>query len=422
MNEFYIPSNAQFIDTFFPTIDGVVRTVHNYADSMNALGACSCVVAPNISDSYEDDFPYEVFRCKSLQLPLNEYRLAAPSLTPGLSDFLERGGFQLFHVHSPFTVGHYALRQARRLGIPVVATFHSKYYDDVLNVTHSPAAAREMTKYIVKFYENVDSVWAVSRGTADTLRGYGYSGDIFIVDNGTDYAYPAQPELLRRRAMEQFSITAGKPVILFVGHQIWQKNLRLVLDTAAELKLRGLDYQMLIVGGGYCAESIKAYAASLELGESVRFLGQVSDMELMKGLYLSSSLFFLPLHLRQRPPRAAGSLGHGRSLPASAGLQRRRKGSGRVQRIPDRQFFGHGCPAHLRCAGGSGGSSQDRRSRPFHHLQALERDHTQGGGKVPRGNTAVSSRQLRGYFVIFDKLSPFFDKNYKIILKNVRSY
>ena len=294
MNKFYIPSNAQFIDTFFPTIDGVVRTVHNYADSMNAMGACSCVVAPNISDSYEDDFPYEVFRCKSLQLPLNEYRLAAPSLTPGLSDYLERGGFQLFHVHSPFTVGHYALRQARRLGIPVVATFHSKYYDDVLNVTHSPAAAREMTKYIVKFYENADSVWAVSRGTADTLRGYGYSGDIFIVDNGTDYAYPAQPELLRRRAMEQFTIPAGKPVILFVGHQIWQKNLRLVLDTAAELKLRGLDYQMLIVGDGYCAESIKAYAASLELGESVRFLGQVSDMELMKGLYLSSSLFFFP--------------------------------------------------------------------------------------------------------------------------------
>jgi 1,2-diacylglycerol 3-alpha-glucosyltransferase len=50
-----------------------------------------------------------------------------------------------------------------------------------------------------------------------------------------------------------------------------------------------------MVGSGYSESSIRSYASRLGLeGEFVRFLGKVSDTDTMKGLYLSSDLFFFP--------------------------------------------------------------------------------------------------------------------------------
>ncbi len=72
-----------------------------------------------------------------------------------------------------------------------------------------------------------------------------------------------------------------------------QKNLKLILDTAANLKKNNFDFTLLIVGDGYAAEEIKSYASSLGLTDShVRFLGSVTDIDTMKGIYLASDLFF----------------------------------------------------------------------------------------------------------------------------------
>ena len=144
-----------------------------------------------------------------------------------------------------------------------------------MDLFHSPLVADAAVKEIVKFYENVDAVWACSEGTADTLRGYGYRGGITVMDNGTDYSYPDRPEILKAAAAEKFGIPNGRTVLLFVGHQVWQKNIRMVLDTAAELRDRGFAFTLLMVGSGYSESSIRSYASRLGLeGEFVRFLGK----------------------------------------------------------------------------------------------------------------------------------------------------
>ena len=43
--------------------------------------------------------------------------------------------FDLVHAHAPFLAGRAARSVARKKGIPLVATFHSKYYDDVYKGT-----------------------------------------------------------------------------------------------------------------------------------------------------------------------------------------------------------------------------------------------------------------------------------------------
>lgn len=303
----FCPKSAQFIDTYYPIIDGVVRTVNAYAEYMNSKNY-SCVITPAAKKNYTDEFSYDVFRTRSFRPPTSEYKISFPTygLDP-IDKILKNGNFDIFHAHSPFGMGKYALEAGKKLGVPVVASFHSKYYDDALQITGSKKCAEILAKYVVKFYNKVDNVWAVSNGTADTLRSYGYNGDIFVINNGTDYEYPDNPDEMRTRAREKYGIASDKPVLLFVGHQIWQKNLRVMLDACKILAGRGFDFQFLIVGKGYAGDEIQKYAEELELKDSyVKFLGQIEDKDELKSVELASKLFLFmsvydnaPLVLRE---------------------------------------------------------------------------------------------------------------------------
>lgn len=285
--------SAQFIDTFFPVIDGVVQTVHNYALNMNRR-SYSCVVCPKGKEDYDDSqLGYEVFREDSISFPRVEYSLAAPMDLSIIKELKSRN-CNIFHAHSPFNSGVYAAMLARYLEIPIVATFHSKYWNDAYQYTHSTLAADLMAKWVVNFYNACDAVWACSEGTAETLRGYGYQGEITVMTNGTNFKAPENPEELKERAQKEFQLPQGKHTLLFVGHQIWQKNLKLVLDTFRLLCDESDDYRLVIVGKGIAEQEVKNYAASLGLSDRIVFTGGISDRDLLTGVNLNADLFFFP--------------------------------------------------------------------------------------------------------------------------------
>jgi rhamnosyl/mannosyltransferase len=86
----------------------------------------------------------------------------------------------------------------------------------------------------------------------------------------------------------------GPPTVLFVGQLRHYKGvddlLRALAQTAPEVRL-------LVAGDGPLRAEWEALAASLGLGERVRFLGRVDDAAL-PGLYRSAGLFALPANSR----------------------------------------------------------------------------------------------------------------------------
>ena len=304
--------SVQFLDTYYPIVDGVVTTVHNYAELMNR-SAYSCVVTPRPMLPYDDsDKSYEIFRTSSLKIPVAEYAIPMPKVDSRIRKVLRNRRPDIFHAHSPFMEGAFAASFAKQLGIPCVATFHSKYYDDAINITGSKAIAKIVAAKVVRFYNSVDSVWACSAGTADTLRSYGYRGDITVMDNGTTFEMPKDPDKLRQKAAEAFKIPQGKHILLFVGHQIWHKNLKLILDTFKLLDDHSDDYRLFIVGNGYDGEAIRKYADDQNYKDGhVNFVGKISDREVLSGLYLSADLLFFPSVYDNSPlvVREAASMG-----------------------------------------------------------------------------------------------------------------
>ena len=288
--------SAQFIDTYFPVVDGVVNTVHNYATLMNRTSYC-CVVCPQEKGKFDDaTLPYDVIRAASLRLPISNYAAAWPKNPALVQRVLEKAPLDIIHVHSPLVIRGSAVQSAKKLGIPLVATFHSKYYDDFLQVTKSKTLARHLTDWIVKFYDQCDAVWTCSESTAETLRSYGYQKEISIIQNGTDLVYPKNASYLRKKAMHCLHMQQDRKTLLFVGSLFWKKNIRLILETFRILCDEDASaYRLILVGDGDEGKEIRAFAKSLGFDkEQLIFTGHIGSRDFLSGLFLASDLFFFP--------------------------------------------------------------------------------------------------------------------------------
>lgn len=286
---------ALFIDNFYPIIDGVVKVVDNYATEFTKLGDEVQVYTPGARDPlYVDDKPYKVVRTPFFVFFKLIYPLARPNKKE-IRNQLKEFHPDIIHAHSPFFMGSFGIKMAHKMKIPIVATFHSKFYDDLLEETHSKIIAKIGTRKIVRFFKKCDSVWTVSNSSAETLRQYGYKGNIEIMPNGTHLVTPENYVELGKKMRQKYKIKENEKVILFVGQLIWQKNLKLIIKVFKELVNQDKSYRLLIVGEGGHESAVKEYAAKKKLPkERINFLGKISDKELLQGIYSCADLFFFP--------------------------------------------------------------------------------------------------------------------------------
>ena len=282
---------GQFCETYPPTLDGVGRVMLAYCQTLSAMGHRCLYVAPRDSDN--TSLPScETLLYSGVGIPGEPYRIGVPSLSRIYRKTAKAIPFDLVHAHTPFLAGRAARRIARRRGVPLVATFHSKYYDDFYRATHSRALSRLALKYVVSFYNSCDEVWAVNERTADVLRGYGYRGDIVCMPNGTDRQ--SVSEETYARVLARYPLRENVPTLIFVGQMDAKKNTPSILRACALLRDRGMDFQLLMVGAGQDLASLKALCASLHLEDRVLFTGFIGERETVLSLYRRADLLVFP--------------------------------------------------------------------------------------------------------------------------------
>jgi 1,2-diacylglycerol 3-alpha-glucosyltransferase len=285
---------GQFNDSYEPLMDGVVNVTKNYAYWLNKSNCKSYVITPHYPN-YEDSVDFEVLRYFSLEIPVRKpYRLGMPKIDLPFIKKVNAIPFNIVHAHCPFSSGQIALRLARKRGIPIVTTFHSKLYDDFKQAVKSEHLSQLLLDKVMNFYNEVDFVWAVSKSTAETLKSYGFKGNIEIVPNGTDFLPPKNIAEYSKLAERRLHLASEDLVLLFVGQHIWQKNLKMLLQSLQILKNMGVKYKMLFAGSGYAENYLKKLTDELQLTDCVTFLGLVTDREYLKSLFARADLFLFP--------------------------------------------------------------------------------------------------------------------------------
>lgn len=175
MNEFM--HIGQFTDTFLPIVDGVGRVALAYSETLSRMGHQVTVVAPMYDTGYQGGFPFQLVEFVGRGLPgMKQYKIGEAVLDAHYRQRIRMIPLDIVHAHSPFMAGSEALRLAHLRKLPLVATFHSKYYDDFLKATKSESIAKAGVKLVVNFYNRCDEVWAVGKSTADVLRNTALKG------------------------------------------------------------------------------------------------------------------------------------------------------------------------------------------------------------------------------------------------------
>ncbi len=285
---------GQFNESFPPILDGVANVVKNYAYWMNKKHGSCCVITPKYPDAV-DDYEYPVYRYSSVKVPTrHEYRFGLPQMHTSFWLDLKKIPFDIVHAHCPFSSGLAAKSIARKRDIPFVATFHSKYKDDFKAALKSDKIVEGVLQMIASFYESADEVWTVNRASVETLREYGYEGDVFIMENGCDidirYRSPQSDDIVNSR----FGINAKTPLFLYIGQHIWQKNLKMVIEALGKLHREGADFHMLFVGDGARRADMESMVSELGMKDKVTFAGRIQDRDLIADIYLRCSAMLFP--------------------------------------------------------------------------------------------------------------------------------
>ena len=283
---------GEFSDSFLPIIDGVGRVVYNYCETIAKKGYECTAVVPLDKFGYRGKFPFEIIDYYAHSVPLmSKYDAGLPAFDLHYNARLKMTDFDIVHVHTPFIAGAEGIKYAREHDIPLVGTFHSKYYDDFLQLTGSRHIAGLGTDIIVKFYEQCDEVWAVSESSAKTLQDYGYKGKVEVMPNGMMIKEldPSWKDL----AKDHFGID-DDPCLLFVGQMNWKKNILKILEAASYLKRDGVKFNLIMAGKGPHEEEIKQKIRELGIEEDTYIVGHVLREDLLMGLYMLADLFVFP--------------------------------------------------------------------------------------------------------------------------------
>lgn len=330
-----------FNDSFPPILDGVTLTVENYVRWLKKSGRTPCVVTP--WNPVSGDYDYDVMRFFSLPIQNRKpYRYGYPKLDPFIWRRLRKTDFRILHAHCPFSSGRLAVYVKKHQNIPLIATFHSKYRSDLEHsFRHMPWCVPIIMKRILNFLNACDEVWIPQAQVEETVREYGYRGNLTVMENGNDFSEIVGDDLqgYKNGAKERLGMNPDEIDLLFVGQHIWEKGIRIIVESLASLK-DDVPYRMNFIGNGYALGELRSLVESLGLTDRVRIHGVISDRQKLSDFYAASDLFLFPSFYDNAPlvVREAAAMGTPSILlegSTAAEVIRDRKNGFLTQRNPE---------------------------------------------------------------------------------------
>ena len=287
------------IDGWYPQVDGGTNVVLNYREWLKDMYDCY-IVAPSYGKKADEEgekkYCAGVFHNFSLGVPGLSFRNSVPGADRALKRFLKQNRPDVLHAHSPFAICGYFARYAKKAGVPLVYTFHTRFKDEFMRVTKSRLATAIMMSVIMRNIRRADYVWAVSKSSAETLREYGYKGEIKVMRNGSDMpaASAGEREALAAEIKKEYGISPDERVFIYSGRVVKVKNLAFSFKVLSELSRRGVRYKFLVVGGGDELEEHKKLAAKCGIAQSTVFTGYVGDRQKLRAFYAAADLLLFP--------------------------------------------------------------------------------------------------------------------------------
>ncbi|QWC86716.1 glycosyltransferase family 1 protein [Nocardioidaceae bacterium] len=234
-------------ESFLPQVNGVTGSVCRVVEQLVAAGHEPCVVAATGPDEYAG---VPVRHVGSLPLPFYDgFRLGTPTRRT-LRDLIRDHAPDVIHLASPALMGPRAAREARRLGVPVVAI----YQTDLVGFADRyavPGGVRAMTRLTRRAHRDIDLTLAPSTAARAQLVALGIAPDrVRIWGRGVDLERFAPGRRSARLRVEWGA--PGVTVVGYMGRLAAEKELELLAPVQHMAGVR-----LVVVGDGPAREQVR---------------------------------------------------------------------------------------------------------------------------------------------------------------------
>jgi len=273
---------AFITETFLPATDGVVTRLRHTIEELLGMGDQMLVIAPKYGEgpgSYEG---VPIHRVSSVPFPPYPQIKLAP-VNPGVGSALRRFEPDLIHAVNPFVLGWGAPYFSRKLGVPLVASYHTNVaaYARFYGLDVFDRITRWHTR---RLHNHAALNLCTSEATLRYLRQEGIER-LYLWPQGVDAAH-FHPD--RYSKDWRIRLTQGHPgerLLLYVGRLSHEKDigrLRAVLDGVPGVRLA-------LVGDGPARRDLEEEFA----GKPAVFMGVLQGDELATA-FASADAFVFP--------------------------------------------------------------------------------------------------------------------------------
>jgi len=280
------------IDCYFPSVDGVVQSMHNYLLELNKENE-GYAIAPILKKKFEGELPYKTFWCKSVYVPIYGERYPTPKKDKKLNAELNALDLSIIHMHSPFAICNYGVEIARKKGIPIVATFHTKFREAFYDKLKNKRITESLCKKIGKNLNKVDEVFIANESMLEELRSYGYTGKVSYMPLGTEWEKSEKEQSAIDLVNSTYNIGKDEIVFCFVGRLEKVKNIDFTLNALKQLKEQNYKFKFIIVGKGPELENLKAQIQENGLNDYVIITGFI-ERSMLKAIYSRTDVLLFP--------------------------------------------------------------------------------------------------------------------------------
>lgn len=271
---------AFFSETFLPKIDGIVNTLCHLLDHLAARGHAGLLFAPEGGPTCYANTP--VVGLSGFPFPLYpELKLVPPHVN--ISARLAAFQPDVIHVLNPVSLGLVGMQQARQLGVPLVASYHTDLPGFAvrwgLGMFHDM-----LWSYFRWLHNQADLNLCPSQVTLAELERQGFQR-LKVWSRGVDTArfHPR-----RRQAEWRLRLSQGQPeapLFLYVGRLSPEKRVDWLYPILEALP----SARLAIVGDGPARPALERRFA----GAPAVFTGYLSGADLAHA-YAAADIFLFP--------------------------------------------------------------------------------------------------------------------------------
>ena len=271
---------ALVAEDYYPQLGGVPEHVHNLALQLNGWGHPTTVVASDMGDHPDAEFVRRVGTSRVIYSNGGVSRVTTGwRLRRRLEELFRAGRYDIVHVHGGLapTLGLAAPFAAWRVGIPVVATFHSWFRRSI--------GCRVFRRPLQRILDRHAATIAVSEPVVDANSRY-FRADWDVIPNGVDTSF------FKPNGRRPTDALTDHPRLLFLGRIEPRNGLGTLLDAMPGILVRYPRAILTVAGDGPWRHYYERRTRAEGLSASVRFAGQVFEDRPV--YYGSADLYLCP--------------------------------------------------------------------------------------------------------------------------------